>query len=161
MQIERTALPGIGIGYTLHTAEGRSLGVLHHHGGRRDLLLYAPGDPDTVERSVRLTPAEARELAELLHPVATIDHVPDLEQRAGKLTVAAVPVTAVSPHGGRVLRDVVADVPGVTVVALLRDGRTITAPGPERRLAHGDALLVAGTPEGVGALSRRLTPAEP
>ncbi|MDO3705716.1 TrkA C-terminal domain-containing protein [Micromonospora sp. C28SCA-DRY-2] len=161
MRIERTALPGLGVGYTLRTVEGAALGVLHLHGGRRDLVLYAPGDPDTVERSLTLTAAEARELAELLHPIATIDHVPELEQRAGELTVAAVPVTAASPYGGRALRDVLADVPGVTVVAVLRDGRTITAPGPAHRLAHGDALLVAGTPADVGALSRRITPGEP
>ncbi|TDC37528.1 potassium transporter TrkA [Micromonospora sp. 15K316] len=161
MHIERVMLPGIGVGYTLRTAQGQLVGVVRHRGGRRDLVLYAPGDPDTVERSLALTAAESRELGELLHPVATLEHVPDLERGAGSLTVAAVPITAASPYVGRRLGEAVAGVRAVTVVAVLSGGRTTTAPGPEHRVTHGDALLVAGTPEGVGALSTRLTPEEP
>ncbi|MER7442857.1 cation:proton antiporter regulatory subunit [Micromonospora avicenniae] len=161
MQIERVVLPGIGVGYTLRTAQGRCVGVVCHRGGRRDLVLYASGDPDTVERSLALTAAESRELGELLHPVATIEHVPDLERSAGSLTVAAVPVTAASPHVGHSLGEVVAGVRAVTVVAVLSGGSTTTAPGPDHRITHGDALVVAGTSEGVAALSRRLTPEEP
>ncbi|MEV6369737.1 potassium transporter TrkA [Micromonospora sp. WP24] len=161
MHLERVMLPGIGVGYTLRTAQGQFVGVVRHRGGRRDLLLYAAGDPDTVERSLALTDAEARELGELLHPVATVEHVPELERGAGSLTVAAVPVTAASPYVGRPLGELAERVRGVTVVAVLSAGRTTTAPGAEHRITNGDALVVAGTAEGVGALSRRLTPEVP
>ncbi|WP_328852743.1 potassium transporter TrkA [Micromonospora globbae] len=161
MQIERVPLPGIGVSYTLHTTQGRLLGVVCHRSGRRELVLYAPDDPDTVQRSLVLTDVEAREVAELLHPVATIEHVPDLERRAASLTVATVPVTAVSPYAGSTVGEAVAGVRGVTVIAVLSDGRSTTAPEPGHRIAHGDALVVAGTPDGVAALSRRLTPDDP
>ncbi|MFG3418026.1 cation:proton antiporter regulatory subunit [Micromonospora sp. NPDC049460] len=161
MQIERVPLPGIGVGYTVHTREGRLLGVICHRGGRRDLVLYAPGDPDTVERSLSLSPAEAQEVAELLHPVATVDHVTHLERHPKAISVAELPVTAASPYDGRPLAEAVARTGGVTVIAVLRAGRTITAPGDRHVLAHGDVLVAAGTQEGIGALSRLLALADP
>ncbi|MEH1099895.1 cation:proton antiporter regulatory subunit [Micromonospora sp. CPCC 205561] len=161
MQIERVPLPGIGVGYTLHTGEGQALGVVCHRGGRRDLVVYAPGDPDTVERSLTLTETEAQEVAELLHPVATIDHVAHLERHSESISVAELPVTAASPYDGHPLAEVVARVQGVSVIAVVRDGRTSTAPGLGFVLAHGDVLVVAGAPGSIGALSRVLVLAQP
>ncbi|MEU6077408.1 TrkA C-terminal domain-containing protein [Micromonospora sp. NPDC047074] len=160
MQIERVPLPGVGVGYTLHTGDGQMLGVVCHRNGRRDLVVYAPGDPDTVERSLTLTPAEAQEVAELLHSIATIDHVTHLERHREAISVAEVPVTAASPYDGRPLADVVAHTRGVTVIAVVRDGRTVTAPGPGHVLTHGDVVIVAGDQESIGAFSRVLVLAD-
>ncbi|MGC4790339.1 TrkA C-terminal domain-containing protein [Micromonospora sp. DT178] len=161
MQIERVPLPGIGVGYTLHTGEGQVIGVVCHRGGRRDVVVYAPGDPDTVERSVTLSATEAQEVAELLHPVATIDHVTHLERHREAISVVELPVTAASPYDGRTLAEAVARVHGVSVVAVVRDGRTITAPGLGHVLAHGDVLIVAGGQQSIEALSRALIHTDP
>jgi TrkA domain protein len=158
VQIERVPLPGIGVSYTLRTSQGRHLGVVCHRNGRKELIIHAPDDPDTVQQSVTLTDVEAREVAELLHPVATVERVPDPGRQAGALTVATVPVTAGSPYDDRAVAEAVAGVRGITVVAVLSNGRVTTAPGPEHPLTHGDALVVAGTPASVRAFSRRLTP---
>ncbi|MEH0973836.1 TrkA C-terminal domain-containing protein [Micromonospora sp. CPCC 205546] len=161
MQIERVPLPGIGVGYTLHTGEGQAIGVVCHRGGRRDVVVYAPGDPDTVERSVTLSPAEAQEVAELLHPIATIDHVTHLERHREAISVAELPVTATSPYDGRSIAEAVARTHGVSVIAVVREGRTITAPGLGHVLAHGDVLIVAGAQPSIGALSRALVHTDP
>lgn len=161
MQIERMPLPGIGVGYTLHTSEGQVLGVVCHRSGRRDVVVYAPGDPDTVERSVALSPTEAQEVAELLHPVATIDHVTHLERHREAVSVAELPITAASPYDGRTLAEAVARTQGVSVIAVIRGERTITAPGLGHVLAHGDILIVAGGQQSIGALSRALVHTDP
>ncbi|MGW4501520.1 cation:proton antiporter regulatory subunit [Micromonospora sp. NPDC004336] len=161
MQIERVPLPRIGVGYTVHTGEGQSLGVVCHRDGRRDLVVYASDDPDTVERSLSLSAAEAHEVSELLHPVATVDHVTHLERHGEAISVAELPVTAASPYDGRPLADAVARTRGVTVIAVLRAGRTITAPDAGYVLAHGDVLVAAGSQEGIGALSRLVALADP
>ncbi|WP_433393910.1 cation:proton antiporter regulatory subunit [Micromonospora sp. KLBMP9576] len=161
MQIERVPLPGIGVGFTLHTAGGQAVGVVCHRSGRRDVVVYAPGDPDTVERSVTLSPTEAQEMAELLHPVATVDHLTPPRGHRETISVAELPVTAASPYDGRSLAEAVAQTQGVSVIAVVRDGHTITAPGLGQRLAHGDVLVVAGGQQSIGALSRALVHAEP
>ncbi|MEU9508738.1 TrkA C-terminal domain-containing protein [Micromonospora sp. NPDC048170] len=161
MQIERVPLPGIGVGYTMHTSEGQVLGVVCHRNGRRDVVVYAPGDPDTVERSVTLSPAEAQEMAELLHPIATIDHVTHLERHREAISVAELPVPAASPYDGRTLAEAVARTQGVSVIAVIRDGHTLTAPGSGHVLAHGDVLIAAGGQQGIGELSRALVHTDP
>ena len=68
MHLERLALPGIGTRFRIHTGQGTWVGVIRHTDGRRELLIYAPQDPDTVRVAVTLTPEEAHELAEILSP---------------------------------------------------------------------------------------------
>ena len=66
MHLERTELPGIGTALRFHTAVGKWIGVIHRFDGKRELVVYVLGDPDTVRASVPLTPDEAHELADLL-----------------------------------------------------------------------------------------------
>lgn len=89
MRIERVNLPGIGAGYTLRLHQGQLLGVICHRNGHRELLFSTSGDPDTAQRSLTLTEAEAQEVAGLLHTSATIDHVTELEDRVQGITIAS------------------------------------------------------------------------
>jgi len=40
VEVERTALPGIGLRHVFTTSNGRRLGVVSHRSGRRDLVVY-------------------------------------------------------------------------------------------------------------------------
>jgi TrkA domain protein len=40
VRVEQTSLPGIGTRHDLVTASGRTVGVVSHRNGRRDLVLY-------------------------------------------------------------------------------------------------------------------------
>ena len=55
MDVERTALPGIGLRHVFITARGRRIGTISHRDGRRDLLVYDREDPDTCVLTVPLT----------------------------------------------------------------------------------------------------------
>lgn len=68
MHLERTTLPGVGTMVRFPSAAGPWVGVIHHHDGHRELVVYAVDDPDTVQNSLRLTEIEAHELAEILYP---------------------------------------------------------------------------------------------
>jgi TrkA domain protein len=48
MEIQETALPGVGLRHDFTTRAGRQLGVVTHRTGRRDLLLYDRDDPDAT-----------------------------------------------------------------------------------------------------------------
>ncbi|GAB3138990.1 hypothetical protein GCM10027290_07340 [Micromonospora sonneratiae] len=65
MQVEHTPLPGIGLRQVIVTEDRQHVGVVCHHNGQRDLVVYRPDDPDAA-LSVTLTRREASILAQLL-----------------------------------------------------------------------------------------------
>ena len=69
MEIQETALPGVGLRHDFTTRAGRQLGVVTHRTGRRDLLLYDRHDPDATQEVIRLTQEEA----DTLDPTSTED----------------------------------------------------------------------------------------
>ncbi len=66
MNIEETSLPGIGMRHDFQTRGGRRVGVVSHHGGRQELVIYDADDPDTCREAIMLTAEESGVLAELL-----------------------------------------------------------------------------------------------
>lgn len=149
-EIHETALPGVGVRYELSTRAGVRLGVVVHHHGRRDLLLYDTADPDAARESVRLTEAETAALAGLL---CLPDGRRDGAHRIGPVAVDWVPVPAGSPYAGRTIGTAgVRSITGVSIVAVVRQDTAFPSPGPDFRLEAGDTALVVGTPNGVEAL---------
>ncbi|GIF92322.1 cation:proton antiporter regulatory subunit [Catellatospora chokoriensis] len=142
--IERSALPGIGMRYTLATVDGRGLAVICHPSGRRDLLVYSSPHAEVAHGSVSLTPAQAHDVAELLHTLGVVDRLAaaGLSRAAD---VAALPVPAGSPYAGRPLGELGSRLPaGISVLALIRDGDTRPGPDPDTMLLGGDVLVLTG-----------------
>ncbi|RSN66794.1 MULTISPECIES: cation:proton antiporter regulatory subunit [Actinomadura] len=148
MLLDRTDLPRTGTSFTFTTSAGQRAGVVAHRDGRRDLVLHGP---DGVERTIALTDIESRTVAELLGASAVADRVPHLE--LAHLEAVHIPVPASSPYGGRRLADLRTK---ASVVAILRDGRTIDAPSGDVRLRHGDALVAVGAEAAIRELRRSL-----
>ncbi|WP_067478796.1 cation:proton antiporter regulatory subunit [Actinomadura hibisca] len=173
MLLDRTVLPRVGVAYAFTTAGGQRAAVVAHRDGRRDLVVYHPRDPRQVLLSVALTGTEPRTVAELLGLPTVIDHLPDPaavppQARAAAANgssdpargtagtqVVRIPVTAGSPWYGRRLDDIGAGT-GATIVAVLRDDRTLAAPPPDLGLRHGDAVVATGTPEAIARLRKPL-----
>ena len=44
--VRETKLPGVGVRHEFTTDDGTDLGVLVHHDGRREILVYDSDDPD-------------------------------------------------------------------------------------------------------------------
>ncbi len=75
MDIERVNLPGIGMRHAIMTERGRRIGVVSHHTGRRDLVVYDKDDPDSAVVSVALTGTEANALAELMGTARLVERL--------------------------------------------------------------------------------------
>lgn len=155
-EVEETKLPGLGIRYEFLTARGSRVGVIHHRTGRRELLLYDQGDPDTVRNVVALDPDDCRTLAELLGGSRVAEQLEHLQQVEG-LAIDWLPIASNSPFAGATIGDTEARRrTGVSIVAVLRGDEASPAPGPDHKLEAGDTLLVVGTPRGIEALAVRL-----
>jgi TrkA domain protein len=152
--VSETPLPGLGVRFDFVTRAGTRLGVLQRQGGRIDLVVYDPADPDTVSESLTLEEDDARTLAELLGTSRVVEDLQRLRQRVEGLAIDWLPLGQGSPFAGRPLGDTAArSRTGVSIVAVLRGDEATPAPGPEQRLQAGDTLVVVGTPRGIEDLA--------
>jgi TrkA domain protein len=151
--VSETPLPGLGVRFEFETKTGVRIGVLQRQGGRIDLLVFDPTDPDTVTDSVTLDEEEARTLAELLGSSRVVEDLGRLRQRIEGLSIDWLLVAEGSPFAGRTIGDTGARTrTGVSVVAVVRDEVAIPAPGPSQRIEADDTLVVVGTPRGIEEL---------
>lgn len=150
--IQETHLPGVGIRHDFETSEGRRLGVITHRTGRRDLLLYSEEDPDACGNTVHLSEDEAHVLADVLGGSRVARSVGDTLQSVDGIVIDWLLVTSAWECAGRPLRDMnLRERTGVTVVAVVRDGETIPAPGPDFEVHADDTVVVVGTVQGVAS----------
>lgn len=142
IQVEQTALPGIGVRHEFVTRRGRRVGVVEHRSGRRDLLLYELRDPDTCSESVSLTAEEADVLAEFLGVLRINERLAQLTAQVPHLVTEEILVPQGSPFDGKTLGETQARTrTGASVVAILRhDDEAIPSPAPDRRLGPVQAL---------------------
>jgi len=156
-EIRETVLPGVGIALELTVAAGPRIGVVHHRSGRRELFVSSAHDPDSVAVTVPLRPDEARSLAEALGSSPVVETMDRLRQHVEGLAIDWLEIPGGSPLAGGTIGDGrIRTRTGVSVVAVLRDGETVPAPGPEQPVAAGDTLVVVGTSEGIAEVQRLL-----
>jgi TrkA domain protein len=149
-EIQETTLPGVGIRHDFQTKAGDRVGVISHHSGRRDLLIYDRYDPDACEFVIQLSDSDSRALSDLLGASKVVERVQNLQQTLAGLTIDWVPVRAAWACAGHTLAELnIRGQTGVSVVAVIRDGETFPSPGPDFRLQDGDTAVVVGTPEGI------------
>ncbi len=151
-EVTETQLPGVGVRHTFTTASGERLAVLSHRTGRREIALYDPVDPDACSTVIHLDQADTRTLAELLGGNPVSEAVTGVQQLEGVaidwIQVRPGTLQAGSTIGEGRLRSRT----GASVVALVRAGVTLPAPGPEVVLEAGDVVVAIGTPEGLRQL---------
>jgi TrkA domain protein len=154
MDVERFNLPGIGTQHVITTSRGRRLGVVSHHTGRRDLVVYDMDDPDTSVVAVALTTDEAGVLAELLDTARIVERLTELHRQVEGLVTEQIPVQAGSPYDGRKLGDTQARTrTGASIVAVVRDRSVIASPRPDFQFTAGDVVVTVGTAEGTAAVA--------
>lgn len=158
MDVEETALPGIGLRHDFSTRSGRRIGVVSHHHGRRELVIYDAEDPDASRESITLTPEESDVLSELLGAPHIVEKLADLNRAFAGLVGEQIKILPGSPYTGRPLGDTQARTrTGASIVAVVRDHEVLASPRPDFRFQAGDIIVVVGTPENtaaVGALLR-------
>ncbi|CAN5588909.1 cation:proton antiporter regulatory subunit [soil metagenome] len=151
--VEETNLPGVGVRHDFRSHGGQRLGVLVHRSGQRDLLLYDATDPDACRSVTHLDADDSRTLAELLGASTVHEALSTVQQQIEGLAIDWLQVEPASTLAGQRLSDAgVRTQTGVSIVAVMRAGDTVAAPGPDFALEAGDTAVVVGTPDGIRAL---------
>ena len=102
--VSETLLPGLGVRFEFETKSRHPPGRAAAAGGRIELLVYDPSDPDTVIESISLDDEEARTLAELLGSSRVVEDLGRLRQRIEGLAIDWLPLGRV-PLRGRTIGD--------------------------------------------------------
>ncbi|GAA3425908.1 cation:proton antiporter regulatory subunit [Streptosporangium nondiastaticum] len=158
VEVEQTALPGIGLRHEFTTRSGRRVGVVSHRTGRRDLVIYDRDDPDRACEAVKLNDEEADVLCELLGAPRIVQRLNDLHREVEGLVSVQLPVLAGTPYAGRTMGDArVRSRTGASIVAVVRGGQVFASPGPDFGLAADDVIVVVGSPESTSAVADILT----
>ena len=158
-QVRETKLPGVGVRHDFTAATGAEIGVIVHHDGRREILLYDHDDADASSSVIQLSPLDARTMSEVLGASQVTEVVEAVQQHIEGLAIEWITVPANSlaittSIGGARYRSKT----GASIVAVIRDHQSIPAPGADFRMAVDDVIVAVGTVEGVAALRQIIRP---
>lgn len=154
VDIEQTALPGIGLKHEFTTRSGRRIAVVSHRTGRRDLVIYDKTDPDQACETVQLNDEEADALVELLGAPRIVQRLNDLHREVEGLVSLQLPISPDSPYAGRPMGDArIRTRTGASVVAIVRGSQVIASPTPDLPLAAGDVVVVVGSRDSTSAVA--------
>ncbi len=155
--VTETQLPGVGVRYEFTSDEGDLVGVLLHHSGRREIVVYERDDPDRARQVVQLTESDSRTLSELLGATQVAESLGAVRQPIEGLALEWIEVHAGAPMSGRSIGDgQLRTRTGASVVAVIRGSTTEPAPTPDFVLQPGDVAVTVGTPEGLENLRLEL-----
>ncbi len=155
--ITEIQLPGVGVRYEFTSADGDSVGVVCHHGGRREIVVYARDDPDRAQTVLTLGADDSRTLSELLGASQVSEAMRSMEQRIEGLALDWLEVTAASSLAGHTLADgQLRSTTGASIVAVIRGDTTEPAPGPDFLLEAGDMAVAVGSPDSLEKLRAAL-----
>ncbi|BDT90149.1 cation:proton antiporter regulatory subunit [Nocardia sputorum] len=158
MNVDVTALPGIGVRKDFEVRSGRRIGVVAHRDGDIDLIVSKLDDPDACAAQIPLTTDEAAVLANLLGAPQLVAKLNDDHRDMPGITTRQLPIGDDSPYDGRTLGETeMRTRTKVSIVAVMRAGQLHPSPGPDFTFTTGDLLVVVGTPEGLDAAAKILT----
>jgi TrkA domain protein len=151
--VRETKLPGVGVRHEFTTEHGDDVAVLVHHDGRREILVYDSEDPDVCSSIVSLSAADTRTVSELLGASRVTEAVAAVQQEIEGLAIEWIELTPNSTASGHTIGDgMYRTKTGSSIVAVIRDGESIPAPGPEFGLLTGDVIVAVGTTDGLTAM---------
>ncbi|MEN9505329.1 MAG: hypothetical protein RI958_1255 [Actinomycetota bacterium] len=121
------------------------------------MLLDDRRDPDACRETVSLTGEESAVIIELLGGTKVTERIADVRHEVVGLAIEWVTVEHGRGMAGRTIGDGrIRTRTGASVVAVIRDARSIPGPGPEFELQGGDVALMIGSIDGVAAPQRLL-----
>jgi TrkA domain protein len=152
-EVSETPLPGVGVRHEFVTSGGERLTVITHRTGRREFAIYDRADPDSCTTVLHLSSDDTRTLAELLGASPVSEAVAAVQQRLEGLAIDWVTI----PAGSRFVGATIAEgefrtQTGASIVAVIRTGATLPAPGPDHRFEAADVIVAVGTTEGLAQL---------
>lgn len=155
--VRETKLPGVGVRHEFTSERGETIGVLVHHDGRRDVLVYSAEDPDACAATIELSRADTRTMSELLGASQIAEVLGVVQQEVAGLAIEWIELPEDSPGtGASIAEGEYRRRTGASIVAVLRGGESIPAPNPDFVLQAGDTVVAIGTRDGVGTLTSLL-----
>lgn len=152
-EVTETVLPGVGVRHEFTTQAGERVGVLVLRNGRREVLVYDRRDPDASTAPLHLTTDDSRTLAELLGASQVSETVTAVQQQIEGLAIEWLEVDPGSAAVGTTIAEgAYRTRTGASIVAVLRDGTSIPAPGPELAFQAEDVVVAVGTTTGLSQL---------
>ncbi len=149
LEVEETTLPGVGVRHDFKTESADRIGVLHHHSGRLDLLIYDDIDPDSCRSTVNLSEAEGRLLGQLLGASQIVNSMTKLQQSVGGLAIDWITIAGGWACNAMRIDQLQLTSTGVLIVAVIRDDKPTAIPTREFVLQAGDTVVVLGTAAGI------------
>ena len=157
--VREIKLPGVGVRHEFTTGDGVVVGVLQHHDGRHDVLVYDRDDPDSCSSVLRLDDEDTRTLSELLGASQLTAGIGAVQQQVEGLLLEWIALPMSSPAVGTTIGDgMYRTRTGASVIAVIRRGASIPAPDPDFAFAADDTVVAVGTAEGVETLRSLLVP---
>jgi TrkA domain protein len=146
VDLRETRLPGVGVKYTIRTAQGGRLSVILHNDGQREIYFYRRSQDDEPSAVIELHDDEARQLGAVIGGAYERPKIVDeLEMALGELQIEWIHVPDSSPAIGRTLAEArLRARTGVTVIAILREPEAVSGAQPEDRVERGDTLVAVG-----------------
>lgn len=162
VDLRETRLPGVGVKYTVRTAQGGRLAVIQHIDGQREIYFYRREQDDEPTAVIELHDDEARQLGAIIGGAYERPKVvEELEMALGELHIEWIPVPDDSPAIGLTLADCrLRARTGVTVIAILREPEPVSGAQPEDVVQRGDTLVGVGK-AGQFSLFRRMLASGP
>ena len=152
-EVSETPLPGVGVRHEFVTAGGERIAVITHRTGRRELAIYDRADPDACTTVLHLSSDDTRTLAELLGASPVSEAVAAVQQRLEGLAIDWVTIPARARFIGSTIGEgEFRTRTGASIVAVVRGGTTLPAPGPDHHFEAGDVIVAVGTTDGLAQL---------
>jgi TrkA domain protein len=148
-RVQETLLPGVGVRHDFVTEDDTRIGVLNHHAGHMDLLVYDDFDPDSCSQVVRLTEDEGHLLGELLGASQVVQSITNLQQSIGGLAIDWIEIGQHWTCADKRIDSLRLSDTGVLIVAVIRGDETTPIPARDFQLQSGDTVVVIGQPEGI------------
>jgi TrkA domain protein len=158
VDLRETRLPGVGVKYTIRTAQGGRLAVILHNDGQREIYFYRRSQDEEPSAVIELHDDEARQLGAVIGGAYERPKIVDeLEVALGELQIEWIPVPDSSPAIGKTLAEAALRArTGVTVIAILREPESISGAQPDDRIELGDTLVAVGKAGQFGEFRRLL-----
>ena len=145
-EVQETILPGVGVRHDFTTAEGRNMGVVVHHDGRREIVMYKADDPDACSSIVSLNATDTQTLGEILGVSVVAEAVSEVRQELAGFSLDWVELGDDSPGVGTTIGDgEYRTRTGASIVAVIRNARPLPSPGPEFTFFPGDIAIIVGS----------------
>lgn len=158
-EVREVNLPGVGVRHDFTTERGQPIGVLIHHDGRRELLVYDKADPDACSSIVKLTGDESRTLSELLGASNVVEQADLVQHELEGTSIQWIQIPVGSDADGMAIgaggfRTKL----GTSIIAVIRSGYPVPAPDADFVLEGNDLVVAVGTSGGLDALRMFLRP---